>query len=139
MRAGHTILSAEDLLAQVWDEHTDPFTNTVHVTISRRRPKLGHPPVIETIPSVEYQITGASALNRSQVRPLRSKRSCCQAAAAAASEGEAAAHGGVIGSLTQLLTVATAQALDARSERITRKLIDSIDIANPRLSANTGR
>jgi DNA-binding response OmpR family regulator len=50
--AGHT----EDLLEQVWDEHADPFTNTVSVTISRLRRKLGDPPVIETIPNVGYQM-----------------------------------------------------------------------------------
>jgi DNA-binding response OmpR family regulator len=57
MRAEHAVLSAEDLLQQAWDEHADPFTNTVHVTISRLRRKLGDPPVIETIPNVGYQIT----------------------------------------------------------------------------------
>ena len=57
MRAEHAVLSAEDLLAQVWDENTDPFTNTVQVTISRLRRKLGEPPAIETIPAVGYRIT----------------------------------------------------------------------------------
>src|SRR6516225_9885242 len=57
MRAEHAILSAEDLFAQVWDENADPFTNTVHVTISRLRRKLGEPPAIETIPNVGYRIT----------------------------------------------------------------------------------
>jgi DNA-binding response OmpR family regulator len=49
-------LSAEKLLEQVWDEHADPFTNTVLVTISRLRRKLSDPPLIETIPSVGYRI-----------------------------------------------------------------------------------
>jgi DNA-binding response OmpR family regulator len=57
MRTSHAVLSAEDLFAQVWDEHADPFTNTVHVTISRLRRKLGEPPAIETIPNVGYRIT----------------------------------------------------------------------------------
>jgi hypothetical protein len=35
---------------------------------------------------------------------------------------------GVIGSLTQLLTEAAAEAIDSGAERITRKLLDSIDI-----------
>jgi len=43
MRAGPAALSAEDLLAQAWDENTDPFTKTVQVTISRLRRKLGDP------------------------------------------------------------------------------------------------
>jgi len=33
--------SAERLLEHVWDEHADPFTNTVRVTISNLRRKLG--------------------------------------------------------------------------------------------------
>jgi DNA-binding response OmpR family regulator len=60
MRAQHAVLSAEDLLEQVWDENADPFTNTVQVTISRLRRKLGEPPAIETIPTVGYRITESS-------------------------------------------------------------------------------
>jgi DNA-binding response OmpR family regulator len=56
MRAAPAPLSAEDLLEQVWDEHTDPFTKTVQVTIGRLRRKLGDPQSIETIPSVGYRI-----------------------------------------------------------------------------------
>jgi DNA-binding response OmpR family regulator len=60
MRAEHAILSAEDLLEQAWDEHADPFTGTVSVTISRLRRKLGDPPVIETIPNLGYRTAGPS-------------------------------------------------------------------------------
>jgi DNA-binding response OmpR family regulator len=60
LRAAPAVLSAEDLLAQAWDENADPFTKTVQVTISRLRRKLGAPPPIQTIPSVGYQITDAS-------------------------------------------------------------------------------
>ena len=49
-------LRAEDLLEQVWDEHADPFTNTVTVTVGRLRRKLGDPPVIATRPGVGYRI-----------------------------------------------------------------------------------
>ena len=49
-------LRAEDLLEQVWDEHADPFTNTVAVTIGRLRRKLGDPPVITTRPGVGYRV-----------------------------------------------------------------------------------
>jgi DNA-binding response OmpR family regulator len=56
MRAAPAPLSAEDLLEQVWDENTDPFTKTVHVTIGRLRRKLGEPQPIETIPGVGYRI-----------------------------------------------------------------------------------
>jgi DNA-binding response OmpR family regulator len=57
MRAQPAVLSAEQLLEKAWDEHADPFTNTVSVTISRLRRKLGDPAVIETIPNVGYKIT----------------------------------------------------------------------------------
>ncbi|WP_207620760.1 response regulator transcription factor [Streptosporangium minutum] len=57
LRATPAFLSTEDLLEQVWDEHADPFTNTVTVTIGRLRRKLGNPPVITTTPGVGYRIT----------------------------------------------------------------------------------
>ena len=57
LRAAPAFLSTEDLLEQVWDEHADPFTNTVTVTIGRLRRKLGEPPVITTMPGVGYRIT----------------------------------------------------------------------------------
>jgi DNA-binding response OmpR family regulator len=60
MRAQQAVLSAEDLLAQVWDENADPFTNTVQVTMSRLRRKLGEPPAIETIASLGYRMTERS-------------------------------------------------------------------------------
>ena len=56
MRAQHAVISAEDLFSQVWDENVDPFSNTVRVTISRLRRKLGEPPAIETITNVGYRI-----------------------------------------------------------------------------------
>jgi DNA-binding response OmpR family regulator len=56
MRANGAVLSAQDLLEQVWDEHADPFTNTVLVTISRLRRKLGDPSVIETVANVGYRV-----------------------------------------------------------------------------------
>jgi DNA-binding response OmpR family regulator len=56
LRASPGFLSAEVLLEQVWDEHADPFTNTVTVTIGRLRRKLGEPPAIVTTPGVGYRI-----------------------------------------------------------------------------------
>ncbi|WP_433291675.1 response regulator transcription factor [Actinoplanes sp. CA-030573] len=56
LRAAPAHLSSEDLLEQVWDEHADPFTNTVTVTIGRLRRKLGDPAVILTTPGVGYRI-----------------------------------------------------------------------------------
>jgi DNA-binding response OmpR family regulator len=52
------VVSAEELLARVWDEAADPFTGTVKVTISRLRAKLGEPPVIETVAKAGYRIGG---------------------------------------------------------------------------------
>ena len=68
MKAAPATLSAEDLLAQVWDENADPFTKTVQVTIGQLRRKLGHPDVIQNIPSVGYRI----AEGISPTVPLRS-------------------------------------------------------------------
>lgn len=49
-------LSVEKLPEQAWDENTDPFTNTVKVTIARLRRKLGEPDVIRTTPGVGCRI-----------------------------------------------------------------------------------
>jgi DNA-binding response OmpR family regulator len=49
-------VSAEQLLEQVWDEHADPFTNTVAVTVLRLRRKLGGPPLVETVIGGGYRI-----------------------------------------------------------------------------------
>lgn len=57
LRAAPAFLSTEDLLEQVWDEHADPLTNTVTVTIGRLRRKLGDPPIITTTPGIGYRIT----------------------------------------------------------------------------------
>jgi DNA-binding response OmpR family regulator len=56
MRARGSVVSAEELLEKVWDEHTDPFTNTVRVTLMKLRKKLGDPPIIETVQGVGYRI-----------------------------------------------------------------------------------
>jgi len=50
------VVSAETLLERAWDEAADPFSNTVKVTISRLRRKLGDPPVIETVVGAGYRI-----------------------------------------------------------------------------------
>ena len=49
-------VSAELLLEKVWDEHADPFTNAVRVTMVTLRRKLGDPPLIETVKSVGYRV-----------------------------------------------------------------------------------
>jgi DNA-binding response OmpR family regulator len=50
------VVSAEELLARVWDEAANPFTSTVKTTIGRLRAKLGDPPVIETVRDSGYRI-----------------------------------------------------------------------------------
>jgi DNA-binding response OmpR family regulator len=60
LRASPAFLSAENLLEQVWDEHADPFTNAVAVTVGRLRRKLGDPPVITTTPGVGYRVAGTT-------------------------------------------------------------------------------
>jgi DNA-binding response OmpR family regulator len=56
LAAGGRVVSAEELLERVWDEHANPFTTTVKVTIRRLRSKLGDPPVIETVAQAGYRI-----------------------------------------------------------------------------------
>jgi DNA-binding response OmpR family regulator len=54
--ADGAVVSAEDLLEQVWDAHTDPFSNIVSVTMARLRRKLGDPPLIETVVGRGYRM-----------------------------------------------------------------------------------
>jgi len=56
MGAGGAVVSAEDLLERAWDEHADPFTATVRVTLGRLRRKLGDPPLIETVIGAGYRL-----------------------------------------------------------------------------------
>lgn len=56
MRASPSVLSAEQLLATVWDENADPFSKTVQVTIGRLRRRLGEPDPIRTVPGAGYVI-----------------------------------------------------------------------------------
>jgi DNA-binding response OmpR family regulator len=58
--AGGGLVSAEELLERVWDEHADPFSNTVSVTVSRLRRKLGSPPPIETVTGCGYRLRDIS-------------------------------------------------------------------------------
>jgi len=56
LRAEGAVLSSEMLLQRVWDEQTDPFTNTVRVTVMNLRRKLGEPTPLKTVISAGYQI-----------------------------------------------------------------------------------
>jgi DNA-binding response OmpR family regulator len=56
LRSNGAVVSAEQLLEKAWDEHTDPFTNVVRVTVMTLRRKLGEPAVIITVPGSGYRI-----------------------------------------------------------------------------------
>ncbi|MFI6485804.1 response regulator transcription factor [Nonomuraea sp. NPDC050663] len=56
LAARGAVVSAEQLLERAWDEYADPFSQTVKVTVSRLRRKLGDPPLIETVPHAGYRI-----------------------------------------------------------------------------------
>ena len=63
------VVSAEELLERAWDEHADPFTNAVRITVSALRKRLGEPWIIATVPGVGYRID--SALGRAAVTDRR--------------------------------------------------------------------
>jgi DNA-binding response OmpR family regulator len=59
MRRHGRVVSTEELLEHVWDEHADPFTNTVRVTVGTLRRKLsedGEEPLIETLVGRGYKL-----------------------------------------------------------------------------------
>jgi DNA-binding response OmpR family regulator len=61
------VLSAEDLLEHVWDEHADPFTNTVRVTVMTLRRKLaeaGTEQPIETVVGRGYRLNDGENTSR---------------------------------------------------------------------------
>jgi len=57
LKADGGVVSAETMLEKVWDEHANPFTQTVKVTLSTLRRKLGDPELITTVSGVGYAIT----------------------------------------------------------------------------------
>jgi DNA-binding response OmpR family regulator len=60
LRADGGVVSAETLLERAWDEHIDPFSNIVRVTMATLRKKLGDPPLIETVTGAGYRLEGMS-------------------------------------------------------------------------------
>jgi len=50
------VVSAEELVVRVWDEHANPFTQAVKTTVSRLRAKLADPGIIETVAKAGYRI-----------------------------------------------------------------------------------
>ncbi|HVW81888.1 MAG TPA: response regulator transcription factor [Mycobacteriales bacterium] len=62
------VISAEELLERAWDEHADPFTNAVRITVSGLRKRLGEPWVIATVPGVGYRIDPMAGGDRTAQR-----------------------------------------------------------------------
>jgi DNA-binding response OmpR family regulator len=56
LSASGIVVSSEELLDRVWDEHADPFTTTVRVTMMTLRRKLGEPALIETVVGSGYRV-----------------------------------------------------------------------------------
>lgn len=56
LRAGGAVVSSEQLLEKVWDEHADPFTGAVRLTVLKLRRKLAGPAVVETVKGAGYRI-----------------------------------------------------------------------------------
>ncbi|PZG02006.1 response regulator transcription factor [Micromonospora deserti] len=56
LRADGGVVSAEQLLERAWDEHIDPFTNVVRMTVMTLRRKLGEPQLVETVAGVGYRV-----------------------------------------------------------------------------------
>jgi len=50
------VVTPEALLERVWDEQTDPLSNTVRVTVMTLRRKLGDPPLVETVRGSGYRV-----------------------------------------------------------------------------------
>jgi len=61
MAARGGVVSAEQLLEKAWDENANPFTNSIRVTVSSLRKKLGEPTVIRTEPGHGYRIGASDA------------------------------------------------------------------------------
>src|SRR5205085_5766887 len=51
------ILSSEELLERAWDEHADPFTNAVRITVTALPKRRGEPWIIATVTGAGYRIS----------------------------------------------------------------------------------
>ena len=56
LEAQGAVVTPEELLERAWDEHADPFTNAVRITVSALRKRLGEPWIIATVAGVGYRI-----------------------------------------------------------------------------------
>jgi two-component system response regulator VanR len=61
------VVSAEQLLERAWDEHANPFTNAVRITVSALRKRLGEPWIISTVAGVGYRVDTAPGTRREGV------------------------------------------------------------------------
>ncbi|MFI9258959.1 response regulator transcription factor [Streptomyces sioyaensis] len=57
LRAQGTVVSGDELIEEVWEEHPSYRTNAVRVTLGTLRAKLGDPPVIEAVPGAGYRMS----------------------------------------------------------------------------------
>jgi DNA-binding response OmpR family regulator len=64
LAASGSVVSSEELLERVWDEHADPFTTTVRVTVMTLRKKLGEPGIIDTVVGSGYRVPAAGSAAR---------------------------------------------------------------------------
>lgn len=60
LAASGSVVSSEELLERVWDEHADPFTTTVRVTVMTLRKKLGEPGIIDTVVGSGYRVAAVT-------------------------------------------------------------------------------
>ncbi|MFD9207528.1 response regulator transcription factor [Streptomyces sioyaensis] len=56
LRAQGTVVSGDELIEEVWEEHPSYRANAVRVTLGTLRAKLGDPPVIEAVPGAGYRM-----------------------------------------------------------------------------------
>ena len=56
LSADGAVVSPEELLARVWDENVDPFTNSVRMVVMTLRRKLGDPIFIHTAVGAGYHV-----------------------------------------------------------------------------------
>ncbi|MBK4348797.1 response regulator transcription factor [Lacisediminihabitans changchengi] len=61
MRAEGGVVSAEQLLERAWDRNANPFTNSIRVTVSNLRKKLGEPWIVKTVPGFGYRMEEGGA------------------------------------------------------------------------------
>jgi DNA-binding response OmpR family regulator len=56
LEADGAVVSHEELLFRVWDEHADPFSGAMRMVVMTLRRKIGEPPLIETVRGFGYRI-----------------------------------------------------------------------------------